>query len=125
MSEITEELLPIGLRLRFVLFGLECAFGVSFNGVECERVFRDAAEDQVSAKRYLLFESPGLIVSGLVEEYEPVSIWLRLQGGHRVTEVLLRVIEAADFHAFRLRESAERDKDAAPRTSSEGDAAVK
>jgi len=46
MGERRRRLLPIGLRLRFALFGLECALGVSFNGVECERLFRDAAEDR-------------------------------------------------------------------------------
>ena len=110
MSEITEERLPIGLRLRFALFGLECALGVSFNGVECERVFRDAAEDQVSAKHYLLFEAQHLVVSAFVDEYEPESIWLRVQSGRSVAEMVRRVVEGAEFHAFRLRESEESNK---------------
>lgn len=104
MAEVAEELLPIDTTLRFALFGLECALGVSFSGIECERVFRDAAEDQVSAKQYVLFESPRFVVSGRVDEYEPESIWLRVQGKSAVAEVLRRVVEGAKVHAFRLRQ---------------------
>lgn len=109
MAEVAEELLPVDATLRFALFGLECALGETFNGVECERVFRDAGEDQVSAKQYVLFESPCIVVSGRVDEYEPESIWLRVQGQRGVAEVLRRVVEGAEFHAVRLRQSVKHD----------------
>jgi hypothetical protein len=114
MAEVAEVLLPIGLQLRFALFGLECAFGVSFDGVECERVFRDAAEDQVSARQYLLFQSARLVVSGRVDEYEPETIWLRVQGKAGVGEVLRQVVAGAEFHAFRFCRSPEIANRAAP-----------
>jgi hypothetical protein len=107
VAELAEELLPIDLRLRFALFGLECALGVSFAGAECERVFRDAVEDQVSAKRYAFFESPRLSVTGRVDEYEPESVWVRVEGGRGVGELLRRVSAGTEFHAARLRESPE------------------
>ena len=109
MAEVAEELLPVDTKLRFALFGLECALGVTFNGVECERVFRDAGENQVSAKQYVLFESPRIVVSGRVDEYEPESIWLRVQGERGVAEVLRRVVEGSEFHAVRLRQSEKHD----------------
>jgi hypothetical protein len=107
VGEIVEELLPIDLKLRLALFGLECALGVSFDGVECERVFNDAATDQVAAKLYLLFDSPRLIVSGRVDEYEPESMLLHVGGGTGVAETIHRVLEGSEFHAFRLRQSLE------------------
>jgi len=107
MADVAEELLIIDMRLRFALFGLECALGVSFAGAECERAFRDAAEDQVSAKRYTFFESPRLSVTGRVDEYEPESMWVQVQGGRGSRDLLRRVIEGAEFAAFRLREAPE------------------
>jgi len=103
VAEVAEELLTIDLRLQFALFGLECALGVSFAGAERVRVFRDAAEDQVSAKRYTFFESPRLNVTGRVDEYEPESIWLRVEGGRGCGEALRRVAEGSKFAEFRRR----------------------
>jgi hypothetical protein len=51
VTEVAEELLHIDMRLRFALFGLECALGVSFSGTECERVFQDTNKDHVSTKQ--------------------------------------------------------------------------
>src|SRR5690348_7923701 len=107
MAEVAEELMLIDLRLRFVLFGLECVLGVTFAGDECERVFRDKAEDQVSAKRYIFFESSRLAVTGRVAEYEPESVWVQLRGVHGGGELLQRVVEGAEFPALRLRQSLE------------------
>jgi hypothetical protein len=102
--EAAEAQLTIDHRLQFALFGLECALGVSFAGAECLRVFRDAGEDQVSAKRYMFFESPRLIVTGRVDEYESDSIWLRVEGGRGCGEVLRRVVESSEFAEFRRRQ---------------------
>jgi hypothetical protein len=105
VADVAEERLPIGVRLRFVLFGLECVLGVSFAGAERERVFRDAADDQVSAKRYTFFESPRLTVRGRVDEYEPESIWVRVVGGRGFGAMLRRVAEGAGHAEFRLHQS--------------------
>ena len=107
MAEVAEELLTIDIRLRFALFGLECAFGVSFAGAECEQVFRDADDDQVSAKRYTFFESSRLSVTGRVDEYEPDSIWVQVRGYRAGGDLLRRVAEGAEFQAYRLRKSLE------------------
>lgn len=104
MAEVAEELLPIDHRLQFALFGLECALGVSFAGAECLRVFRDAVEDQVSAKRYTFFESPRLAVTGRVDEYEPESIWVRVEGGRGCGEILQRVAAGSEFAELRRRQ---------------------
>jgi hypothetical protein len=114
MAEVAEELPPVDLQLRFALFGLECALGVPFAGAECERVFRDAAEDQVSAKRYTFFESPHLIVSGRADEYEPESVWIRVEGSRGVGETLRRVAQGAELQAYRFRQSCEDHRRAEP-----------
>lgn len=101
-SEVFGELVTIDIRLQFALFGLECALGVSFSGDEWERVFRDVSENQVSAMKYMFFESPGLVVSGRVDEYEPDSIWLRIQGGSDCGALLQRVVDGAAYQAVRL-----------------------
>ncbi len=71
-------------------------------GAECERVFRDATDDQVSAKRYSFFASSRLAVTGRVDEYEPESVWLRVEGDRGVGEVLRRVAADSEFAAHRL-----------------------
>lgn len=101
MPKNAEELVSIDMQLRYALFGLECALGVSFSGTEWERVFRDAELNRVSAKQYLFFESPQLKVTGQVNEYEPESIWLRIEGRQNNNEVLQRVIEGAKYAALR------------------------
>lgn len=121
MPENAEEMLVIDHRLRFALFGLECALGVSFAGAECERVFRDAAEDQVSAKRYSFFESPRMSITGRVDEYEPESLWVRIEGDRGLGEVLHRVAEGAELHALRLRQSLEQQKHAEPGAAAGGE----
>jgi hypothetical protein len=105
MTIAAEVVLPIDLRLRFVFFGLECAFDVTLNGVECERVFRESDEDQVSAKRYCFHESPKLHLDGQVDEYEPDTIRLKVRGSRGCDKVLRRVATASEFHSFRLRQS--------------------
>ena len=114
VADVAEELVIIDVRLRFALLGLECALGVSFAGAECERVFRDAAEDQVSAKQYTFFESPGLAVTGRVDEYEPESVWVQVRSGRGSRELLKRVVENSEFHAVRLQQSLAEQRQAEP-----------
>jgi hypothetical protein len=102
VTEIAEELVPIGLRLRFVLFGLESALGVSFAGAECERIFLDATADQVSAKRYAIFTSPHLTVTGRVNDYEPETISLRVEGNRSCGSMLRRIVQASEFAVYRM-----------------------
>lgn len=66
MAEVVERWPGIDVDLRFVWFGLECAIDVSFDAAECERVFREAAEDQISAKRTTFFTSLRLVAAGHV-----------------------------------------------------------
>jgi hypothetical protein len=102
MAIVAEELATIDNGLRFVFFGLEVAMGIYFSGVECERVFTDSEEDQVSAKRYLFHTSPSVVVTGRVDDYEPETIWLRIEGLRNADKILQSVIEGAKIHAARL-----------------------
>ena len=103
MSEVAESLMPIDVRLRLALFGLECALGVPLSAPEAERVFRDCEGDRVSAKEYEFHQSRRLRVSGRVDEYEPETIRLRVEGDRGVAGLLARVAEGAESHALRLR----------------------
>lgn len=105
MAEIAEELLTIDLGLRFALFGLECALDVSFDGAECERVFLDAANNQVSSKHYRFFSSSRLTVNGQVDDYEPESIRLRVEGQRGCGEILRRITQNSTFAVYRMRKA--------------------
>jgi len=88
--------------LRFALFGLECALSVEFSVTEVERVFRDSKADQVSAKEYVLCESGNLRVSGLVDAYEPESIWIHVEGSRIEQADLEGLFERARNQALRF-----------------------
>ncbi len=103
-KEMAEEVLVIDNRLRYTLFGLECALGISFSTAECERVFHDATCDQVFAKNYVFFASSKHAVTGRVDEYEPDSIWIQLKGIPGSAELLRRVIDGAKFLDLHLRQ---------------------
>jgi hypothetical protein len=105
MADVSKKQLNIDLGLRFALFGLECALGVSFSGAEWEHVFLDAEGDQVSAKQYVFFESLRLSVTGRVDEYEPERIWIEIKGVPDGNELLTRVAEGVEFQLFRVRQS--------------------
>ena len=79
MTETRHEV-TIDAPLRFLLFGLQCTLGVEFSARECERIFADARDDQVSAKAYALYEGTGLSVTETVDEYEPETISLMVSG---------------------------------------------
>ena len=100
----TRHLATIDDSLRFLLFGLQCKLGVEFSGRECERIFSDAEEDQVSAKSYKLHEGRSLSVVGQVEEYEPESIWLVVSGQ---SVDLADIAERARNEAYRMRRASE------------------
>lgn len=88
--------------LRFVLFGLQCACGVEFSGRECERVFSDSRDNQVSAKSYVFFDSARLCVTGTVEEYEPETLILTVRGKQID---LLNLIERARYEVARMKKA--------------------
>jgi len=105
MAESSEILVPIDLTLRFILFGLECASCIILSAPEMERVFREATEDHVSAKEYVFYRSPDLSITGRVDEYEPETVWLRIEGRSEIASSLDRIVETARFHVARLQRS--------------------
>jgi hypothetical protein len=107
VSEAAEALVPIDDGLRFVFFGLECALSIALCPLETERVFRDERADQVSAKAYTFYESPMLRVFGRVDEYEPESLFVRIEGRRDAGELLRRVVEGAESQSIRMRQARE------------------
>jgi len=90
-----EELLPIGLRLRFACLAWSALWCV-VNGVECERLFRDAAEDQVSRSSICVFDSPRLS-SRPGGRVEPDSIWLHVKADRVFAQLLRRSSKRPSF----------------------------
>lgn len=102
---LEEHLIPIDVTLRFVMFGLECGLGISLSAAESERVFRDAVNDQVSAKEYVFYDGAKCSVTGRVDEYEADEIWLRVEGTRSAVQLLHRAVESVQYHVLRLRKS--------------------
>jgi hypothetical protein len=60
------------------------------------------------------FESPWLSVTGRVDEYEPESVWVRVEGCRGGSELLRRIVEGAELQAFRLQQSLEQRREVEP-----------
>lgn len=101
----SRSLLVIDDRLRFVLFGIQSAVGRWFPGKVIEQIFRDSANDQVSQKSYVLFDSPDLQVFGAVEEHEPESVWITVRSGRLDQGLLDQIVENAGFEVYRIRKT--------------------
>lgn len=76
---MTYQSLFIGAALHTTLEQLQRFLGVAFNHREIERVFRDAENNQVIRKIYLLHSSRSIFrqdwfIEALVEEYEPEAL---------------------------------------------------
>ena len=75
----------INKELRTTLKEIQAFLGVTFNQAEVERIFSDAENDQVTYKTSILYKYSHLLfgdwlVEGIVEEYEPETIILQIQG---------------------------------------------
>ncbi len=100
-------LVTINNQLRFVLFGLECALDVEFSVEAAEKIFFDSAIDMVSEKRYTFWTGPTLIVTGLVEEYEPGDVLLTVKSVKAFSPSLLAILERAKYQVYRLEQREE------------------
>ena len=71
--------------LRDIVNEIEQYFSITLDKELIERIFRDAEENQVSEKQYLIFKAEKKILGGqmtilgTVEEYEPETIWIELK----------------------------------------------
>jgi hypothetical protein len=74
------KLFIIGETLRPFLESLQEALDVRFSNGEVERLFAESEADRVSAKRYAFFHSAKLSVLGLVDKYEPETVWIQVEG---------------------------------------------
>ena len=84
--------------LRVLLSAFERLLRVKFKEEEVERIFVDAEADSeggmdISEKNYLLYGDGKLVVRGEVDEYEPETIWLIIEGARRLHGKLSRVCE--------------------------------
>lgn len=69
-------LVTIDESLRYVLYGISVLLNVELSAREIERLFSDARAGESPAGPYVFHESPDVVVSGRVEEYELGTVWL-------------------------------------------------
>jgi hypothetical protein len=62
----------------------------------------DAEADQVSAKHYVFLQRRGMTVSGDVDDYEPETIRISVQGHRRLERNLSLIVESAGICAGRI-----------------------
>ncbi len=98
---MARETIHIDMRLRFLFFGLECAVGELFRVQEMERVFADAKTDHVSQKEYTFYSAGRLRITGLVEEYEPETLILSVEGDKKLEKALPEIVKNAGYHYIR------------------------
>ena len=101
MTHTVVELVPIGLELRFVFFGLEAGLDIPLRPAEVERVFLDRADNQASAKTYLFCDVGSYRVTGKVDDYEPDDIWIEVSGKSSGCEQFRRIVALSRDYAVR------------------------
>jgi hypothetical protein len=83
--KVFKALLTIDSSLLDFLRQIETHFSITIDNTIVEKIFKDAAEDQVTEKNYLIFLSkkiflkPPMIIEATVDEYEPESIWITIR----------------------------------------------
>lgn len=73
-------------ELRTLLHELESYFSIKLDGVVIDKIFADSANYFLDKEmRYTLYQDPRTwfvwIIGGIVEEYEPETIWLQSRFG--------------------------------------------
>ncbi len=64
---------------------IERYFSITFEKTIIENIFKDAEENQVPKKEYLIFQgnkkflTKQMVISGTVDEHEPETIWIEIQ----------------------------------------------
>ena len=101
-STRSEILLCFGNQLRIFLFGLQCKLNVEFYVAECERAFSDAETNKISAKHYTFYNDRHVTITGQVDDYEPESIWIIVNGP---PIDLAKLNEQAHLEMFRMRKA--------------------
>jgi hypothetical protein len=90
---MVRDLFIIGDTLRAILASLEKSLGVRLSNGEVERLFAESEADQVSAKRYGFFLSAKLSVLALVDEYEPETVWIQVDGTRRQEKAFRKIVD--------------------------------
>lgn len=103
MKTEVEAIIPIDLRLRFVLYGIECIFGIEMSSCEANRVFEESRVDHVNARDYVFFERSELSISGRVDAYEPETLRLKIETSGNRSIDLPGMVEKSEYHVHRFR----------------------
>ncbi|MEO7990259.1 MAG: hypothetical protein ABI663_12010 [Chryseolinea sp.] len=82
---IFKTLVNIDTNLQDLLREIEQYFSIKLNKDIIEKIFRDAEEDHVTEKEYLIFQvekkllGAKLTIMGTVDNHEPETIWIEIQ----------------------------------------------
>lgn len=94
---VHRELFLVSEKLPEALRELGMALGIRFSEAEIDRVLRDAGTNQVNAKSYQFFHADGVDVKGIVDEYEPETIWIEVEGTRRAVTLYRQFIDSGFF----------------------------
>ncbi len=103
----TSAKITIDENLRFIFFAIQCILEISIPQNLIEKIFFDSKEDQISEKKYLLFENKKHIIKCIVKEYEPETIQLNIDTNSINQSKLNFIVESAmyELHHFKNRYS--------------------
>jgi hypothetical protein len=90
---LIQDLFIITNSLRETLHSIGKELGVAFAEQEIARLLAESVSDLVSAKSYCFFRSPVLTVSGIVDEYEPETVWIQVEGNDTGTRAFQSYLE--------------------------------
>ncbi|MFC1584889.1 hypothetical protein ACFL5V_05030 [Fibrobacterota bacterium] len=79
MHEI-QELIKVDYSFNILLIAFEKIQSIEFDPVVVDDIFRDLRTGDQSARRYTLYSSPGLIVTGRVDAKLSDTIWIKAAG---------------------------------------------
>jgi hypothetical protein len=75
------DVISIGPELEQSLAAISCCCDLLIDWVVFDQIMREAQENQVATKHYILHDSRRAQLSATVEEYEPETVLLRLDRG--------------------------------------------
>jgi hypothetical protein len=99
MAAVATKTLWVMHHLRYVLFGLECMFGIALKLEQVEELFDDSNAKRRLSKEYRFHDSDGLRITGKVSEDENEEgcecVTLCVEGRENFQPTLDRLVQRA------------------------------
>jgi hypothetical protein len=72
-------LITIDSKLVDFLSKVEKYLNITLDKAIVNKILTEAKDDQVTEKNYSVFETKGLSIHGIVDEYEPETVWIEIK----------------------------------------------